>query len=102
MAVVMTSKSGLVLRFWKASLAWRIGGKWAAGWTQATFIDEVRALCCDNDNLGSQADRLLDDMIHAREHNPKDVSAEVVALHSRLILVPNILGHQNMPLEATA
>lgn len=102
MAVVKTEKSSLVLRFWQASLAWRIGGEWAKGWTQESFIEEIRTICFANDNLGAMADRLLDDMIHAREHNPRGTSAEVVELHSRHIPLPIVLGHQVMALETTA
>lgn len=58
------------LRFWKASLAWKNIDNHADGWTQGSFIKEVRALCCSPFQVGWRADDLLDDMINNHERKP--------------------------------
>lgn len=67
MAVVDNKKASTTLGYWKASLAWKNIGNWAAGWTQESFIQECRSLCCDQGNVGKKADDLLDDMINGIE-----------------------------------
>lgn len=70
------------LRFWKASLAWKNIDNHAQGWTQGSFIQEVRALCHSPFLVGWRADDLLDDVIHNKEHKPlpEGFTASVVRL----------------------
>lgn len=83
MALVRGLKASLTLRYWQASLAWKNIGTWAKGWTQESFIRELRDLCNDNGRVGSNADSLLDDMIHDRERKELPVAGRVVPLHSK-------------------
>lgn len=99
MALVRGRKAEVTLRYWKASLAWRIGGKWAEGFTQESFIQEVRMLCCDNDNVGSQSDRLLDDMIHGREHNPREIPGQLVYIISSLSQMTQVFSQRALQQE---
>jgi hypothetical protein len=80
MPMATGSKAEPTLRFWKASLAWKNIGGWAKGWTQESFIAEVRTLCADLGSLGSRADDLLDDMIHDVEERPRETPGIVVSL----------------------
>lgn len=87
MSVVDTFKAKNTLRFWKASLAWKNIDDWAKGWTTESFINELRELCCDNDNMGRQADDLLHEMIHGRERRQTEGSAIVYHLGQELEVV---------------
>lgn len=92
MALIITNRSRLTLRYWKASLAWKNVGNWSRGWTQGGFITELKTICNDNGLLGSLADALLDDMVHDRERVEKPTIGELVELHA---IKTSIIGHLN-------
>ena len=96
MAVAEGYQAEVVGRYWKASLAWKNIGDWAKGWTQESFINEVRFICSARTLVGVLADRLLDDMIHDVERHPNDVPGEVIDLHSRT----KLLGHPSIIRDA--
>lgn len=85
--LIDSAKAEKVLRYWKASLAWKNIGDWAAGWSQGSFIDECRELCQDNGLLGFRADCLLDDMIHDVERSPLEIPGIVVELQRKTEIV---------------
>lgn len=84
MGLCSGKKQTLTLRYWKASLAWKNIGSWAMGWTQESFIDELRTICNDNGNLGLAADHLLDDMIHDVERRPRETPGKLYVLERQL------------------
>lgn len=84
--MTMTSEQDLgevTLRYWQASLAWKNRGDWAKGWTQGTFIAEVRDICRSPHQVGWHADDLLDDVIYDKEHKPLGSMGELVRLVAR-------------------
>jgi hypothetical protein len=76
MSIVAGGYEVVVLRYWKASRAWK--GIDAIGWTVGDLIETLTELSCARLGVGPRANDLLQDVIHDHNYRPLDLAEDNV------------------------